>query len=331
MRCNRLQELIPGYLDGSLSGRQNRLAADHLDGCERCRAELSSQQRALRTLDAGRHAITIDLWADFSRRLQEQSPPPVAAWRRLWQPGIAVAAAVAVIALISTRPAPVLSPTATDVVPVKIASSVIPDELAESRAMMSVAAPRHKLGPRTETPSTHSKPGLVEASYRMGHGYSIGSHRITRRGHRSWPPSASPSLVRPRRAVPRVYQLAQLPMSPLDTGNQDSSLGNSLEAQLPDRMNNLSPAVEPTGSVEAATRPVVSSAKSGDPLRVALALAAVEKDTASHEMGGELLRMAREVARVSGEAGGADLDRIAPGTEPMAGDGRTDRSSPTGT
>ena len=89
MRCERLQELLPGYLDGDVRGRLNQQISDHLDGCERCRQALSAQQRALRALDAGRHSISIDLWADFSRRLQAQSPPPPSRWRVLRQPGLA--------------------------------------------------------------------------------------------------------------------------------------------------------------------------------------------------------------------------------------------------
>src|SRR5690349_5130502 len=101
MRCERLQDLLPGYIDGDLPRRLNQQVSDHLDDCEECRRELSAQQRALRTLDAGRHSVSIDLWADFSRRLQAQSPPPPPLWRMIWQPGLAVAAAAVAVALIA--------------------------------------------------------------------------------------------------------------------------------------------------------------------------------------------------------------------------------------
>src|SRR5262249_55538753 len=109
MRCERLQELLPGYIDGDLPGRQNQQVSDHLDNCETCRRELSAQQRALRALDAGRHSVSIDLWADFSRRLQTQSPPPPPFWRLLCQPGLAVATAgvaVALMAGLAVQPGP---------------------------------------------------------------------------------------------------------------------------------------------------------------------------------------------------------------------------------
>src|SRR5437870_648187 len=101
MRCERLQELLPAYNDGDLSGRLNQQVSDHLDGCESCRRELTAQQRALRALGAGRHPVSIDLWADFSRRLQAQSPAPPPLWRFLWQPGLAVATAATAVAFIA--------------------------------------------------------------------------------------------------------------------------------------------------------------------------------------------------------------------------------------
>src|SRR5438876_3754131 len=111
MRCKRLDDLLPAYMDGDLPGRLNQHVSDHLDRCERCRQELTAQQRALRSLTAGRRPVSIDLWADFSRRLQAQAPPRPSPWRLLWQPGLATALAAVAVALIAgtapkTRPAP---------------------------------------------------------------------------------------------------------------------------------------------------------------------------------------------------------------------------------
>src|SRR5438876_11811254 len=112
MRCSRVVHLLPAYLDGDLVGRLNQGISDHLDACEHCRRELAAQQRVHRILDTGRPPVTIDLWADFSRRLQAQSPPRPSPWRTLWQPGLATALAAAVVALVvRTAAVPAFTPT----------------------------------------------------------------------------------------------------------------------------------------------------------------------------------------------------------------------------
>jgi anti-sigma factor RsiW len=70
MRCSRVEDLLPAYLDGDLSSRLNQRLSAHLDDCERCRIAVDAQQKAVRFLDSGRYAPSIDLWAQFSRRLQ---------------------------------------------------------------------------------------------------------------------------------------------------------------------------------------------------------------------------------------------------------------------
>ena len=56
-----------------------------------------------------------------------------------------------------------------------------------------------------------------------------------------------------------------------------------------------------------------SRAGAGDPLKIAEALVSVEQDAASDQMKGELLRLAREVARVGGEAAPGDSSELLPG------------------
>src|SRR5262249_14136056 len=107
MRCDRVDGLLPAYLEGDLSDRLNRGVAEHLDGCEGCRGSLAGQQQTCRLLDVGRQPIAIDLWADFSRRLQQEAPPRRSPWQYLWQPGLAAGIAAVIVGLIArTAPPP---------------------------------------------------------------------------------------------------------------------------------------------------------------------------------------------------------------------------------
>jgi hypothetical protein len=143
MRCKRLDDLLPAYLDGDLPRRLNQRVSDHLDSCERCRQELVAQQRALRSLEAVRRPISIDLWADFSRRLQAQAAPRPSPWRPLWQPGVAAAMAAGVVALVvalAPQPGPVPAVRIAHPTQVARAASPVRGAGAASRTALIAAA-----------------------------------------------------------------------------------------------------------------------------------------------------------------------------------------------
>jgi hypothetical protein len=334
MLCSRLAELLPAYLDGSLTSRVNERVADHLDACERCQLELLAQQRALRALDAGRYTVNIDLWADFSRRLQEQAPAPVAPWRRVCQPVMSLAAAavaVFLIAHLAASPAPVLTTEPIAGAPVRIASrgaSLQPDGSARLLPRVSAVLPPmfHVRRSPVHAPRLGLSP--VNASRHRGDGFRLSHHWENERfSHTKAAPAASRTMQ--RRLEAHSYQVALLPTSPLsETAYLMPARVSSSPAQDPIGAS-LAPSA-PMISSDQSTRPDMTSTRSGDPVRVALALAAVEKDTASTEMGGELLRMAREVARVSGEAGSAEIEPTVSSAD-VTTDGPADASHPSGT
>jgi hypothetical protein len=74
-----------------------------------------------------------------------------------------------------------------------------------------------------------------------------------------------------------------------------------------------------------------SRAGTGDPVKVAEALVSVEQDAASNRMKGELLRLAREVARAGGEAAPADVTGRSSGQASSADDSSQVSADPTGT
>jgi anti-sigma factor RsiW len=165
MKCERLDHLLPAYIDGDLPGGLNRRVSDHLDACERCRRALAEQQRVLRLLDTGRRPVSIDLWPDFARRLQRESlqaaPQPrgfrslltpvssAHAWfrrsplacRHLWQPALAAACAAATVALVA-HSAPTGAPqqwaVAHRLVAIKMAQ--VPESPAAGRDLIASAA-----------------------------------------------------------------------------------------------------------------------------------------------------------------------------------------------
>ncbi len=51
-RCIEIQELIPWYVEGTLSGDEERAVAAHLRGCERCRDDLVTTMRLRRDIRA---------------------------------------------------------------------------------------------------------------------------------------------------------------------------------------------------------------------------------------------------------------------------------------
>jgi hypothetical protein len=72
-------------------------------------------------------------------------------------------------------------------------------------------------------------------------------------------------------------------------------------------------------------------AATGDPVKVAEALVSIEQNAASSRMKGELLRLAREVARAGGEAWPGDAMGRSAGQSSPADDSARTSADPTGT
>lgn len=99
MRCERIQEHLSGYLDGSLGWVARRRVAAHLKGCAACRHELRALQRTVALLrEAGDERVPRDVAAAVMARV---ALLPVPARRvplarpLVWVPaGLAAAAAL---------------------------------------------------------------------------------------------------------------------------------------------------------------------------------------------------------------------------------------------
>ncbi|HHX39907.1 MAG TPA: hypothetical protein GX715_08080 [Armatimonadetes bacterium] len=83
MRCERIQEELPAYLEGDLSGRALRRVERHLSECEACRRESRALRRTVELLHPlGGRAIPRDVTALVMARL----PPPEAPVREVRRP-----------------------------------------------------------------------------------------------------------------------------------------------------------------------------------------------------------------------------------------------------
>jgi Putative zinc-finger len=329
MRCERLDDLLPAYLDGDLPSRLNGRVSAHLEACARCRGELAAQQRALRLLDAGRHSVSIDLWADFSRRLQTQRPPSPTPWRWLGQPGLAAAVAatvVALVALTSPRPRPPESADGRTGF-TRVALAPVGEISPLQKAVTPLAQPHQKsrpAAPSVRQPEQHDlsfgRParrlhGLVlqhtgAAIERRPRRHSVRQRNAGPGGHRmivqlAWVPARRSELT----PSPRELESSPpAPVAPASLPSHNRVQANARAASLDRSPTGVSP----------------RQARTGDPLRIADALVSVEEDAASDQIKGELLRMAREVARVGGETGTDEGERAsgmgerAPGPNPAS-------------
>jgi anti-sigma factor RsiW len=102
--CKSIGPLLDGYHDGELGSLERWRVQRHLTGCGACRHDLASLEQIggfVRASVAGAGAT--DLWDAIEARLPaaRPAPPPRRALRprMLWMPGIAAAAAAAVLAL----------------------------------------------------------------------------------------------------------------------------------------------------------------------------------------------------------------------------------------
>jgi hypothetical protein len=331
MRCERLHELLPGYLDGDLPAYQNQQVSDHLDGCERCREALSAQQRALRALDAGRHPVSIDLWADFSRRLEAQPAPSRSQWGLFWQPSLAVVAAgaaVAIIAGFAARPGPTALFNAAPVVGTKIA-----------RVSPTGEAP---------DPTRHWTVGSLDAGHSRSTGLAVRPvRRIDKAVSKAM--ERTPIAARPRRSAVRptshTWSVPSVPIGELHPARpvlmatlpsvSGLMLHREVRAVLLEAGGDPGPStgrhvtemdrVDPGATSQQAESNAI---RSGDPLRSFVALSSIEQRTASAQIGGEILRLVREVKRMRGEApGGGTAD----GESETQHSGAPSDVSPTGT
>lgn len=302
MRCERLQALLPAYIDGDLPRRQNQQVSDHLDDCEPCRRELTAQQRALRALDAGRHTVSIDLWADFSRRLQAQSPPPLPLWSALWQPGLAVAAAgvaVALIGALAIQPEPARSPETVPTGTARIASAPVPSRLPVSHTLSDVL------------PVRSSSIAQVRPSRSDHHPSLVGGRPVDqpRPGRRPRPGTHTASLLHRPTASPQSNEGTVLAMMPAPPA---LAADHSPDGIVPVRAETTGPVLPASTGRERpypavidppVRRTELNHGETGKPQRLAMGLAVVE-DTAADVVEGEFRRMARGIIVVGGEATG---------------------------
>jgi hypothetical protein len=280
MRCNRVDDLLPAYLDGDLPDSLNRQVSAHLDGCGRCRRSLSDQQQAFRLLDAGRQPIAIDLWADFSRRLQQQAPRR-SPWRYLWQPGLAVGLAAVVVALVARMAPSVPAPTAPALErPVARAPAPMapgpPGRGSPTKLALAATDPEPET---SKQPSSHSS--SPEARSRSEERVSRPAEAPRSRNHRGRDLMAAGPSSRPRAESVRLKP-ARLPHRLMRV------------ARLPVRVTE---GEDVTPAVTRPERPVVA-----DPTSVAEALVAAPQDAASDQVHRELLLLAGQMARMGGEA-----------------------------
>jgi hypothetical protein len=336
MRCERLDDLLPAYMDGDLPRRLNERVSEHLDACERCRREMAAQQRALRSLNAVRPPVSIDLWADFSRRLQAQAAPRPSPWRPLWQPGLATALAAAVVALVlASAPKPGQPPAADLSAPLSLMAAApnLNQEIRPGGLLSRSAVSGTRLvAPAGRRPLLSSSHGRTAGDRPLASRPRRSSFERARQRHPFSSHNLEPSLETsgaPRRLArplhtekPAVLRLASVPLRE-GVGGQGQDLGStSVPPSLP-----LSAASSPPGTATGGgSRP-----GTGDPVKVAEALVSVEQDAASSRMKGELLRLAREVARVGGEAAPGDATDRSSGPPSPADDASQASAEPTGT
>lgn len=89
MQEGHVYELLPGYALGCLEAAEERQVAEHLQGCEHCRAELERYTWVVNELPLALEmsAPPSDLKMRILKRARRSSPPdalPASAWQRFW-------------------------------------------------------------------------------------------------------------------------------------------------------------------------------------------------------------------------------------------------------
>ncbi|MGZ5343763.1 MAG: anti-sigma factor family protein [Actinomycetota bacterium] len=95
------EELLAGYVDGSLSGSDRTTVDAHLQACARCRAEVRAAGTARAGLRRLPDPVAPDLSAAVTAELQGVRPPVSTAPRWYRYAGIAAAAVVALAVVVS--------------------------------------------------------------------------------------------------------------------------------------------------------------------------------------------------------------------------------------
>jgi hypothetical protein len=285
MRCNRVDHLLPAYLEDDLAPALSERVDAHLEACARCQEQLALQRQAMRLLDHGRHSPSIDLWADFSQRLQERSPQRPSPWRLLWQPGLASALAAVVVGLVA-RSGPAPAPF-----------------VVENRTRPSARA-ASPVGAREDY--ARSTGWATRAGRRDGGSRSRREQRqliaVVPQARRE-EAAVSRRLQRPRRAV----QVARAVSRPRSIERRPGLATGRIQPELRTRMVQLASAASPAGRSDFSggqrqpSQAELSRAAAG-PLAVAEALVEAQQDAAADRVRGELLLLAQQVALVGGEA-----------------------------
>jgi hypothetical protein len=287
MRCSRVERLLPAYLDGDLSSRLNESVAEHLDLCDGCRLAQSAQQSAHRFLDTGRYVPSIDLWADFSRRLQQETRPRASMWRFLYQPGLAGALAAAVVSLVMLSSPPLPSAARWQTAPspaVQMARTLEPSDLEPSPAALPVAPRQPRLTPPVP---------LVDEELDARAGAEVSDKPGT-------PPSVSRRFRQPVRVRAGITLLAKSSVSARLRPGPRFHIPDRVAESPARRVAAKPPATSGSGGLKRDASSTYEVAAAG-PVDVAQALMTVQQDAASSQMQDELLMIARQVARVSGD------------------------------
>jgi anti-sigma factor RsiW len=330
MRCERVDPLLPAYLDGDLPSHLNQRISDHLDSCERCRRELAAQQCALRTLDSGRHPVSIDLWADFSRRLQAQRPPASSPWCVLRKPGPAgvMAAVMAMLIVVTAGKHLLIATTAAHSSITRLAtrSQEGADPTADSRqapvranAVAAVAAAPPLWITPPHSSSTQRAAGLRARPVRRAPGAALARHL-----RRQW--SKRPDL-RPRRVAPprRPVILADRPqpLTPPRWAIPERSAPTAAPAQPSAPVLVASYDTYPRTAQHSVSARGSRPTPAGDPIKIANAFFSAGEGAETDLMGCELRNMVHAVAQVRGEAAdgsrpGGPAGDLIPADDPAA-------------
>lgn len=103
--CQQCLELLPWYVNGSLSAAQAQQVFVHIEQCPPCAAQLrflSSVQQQVRVHEIPTPA---PVWSRLQRRLDRQAPHARRDWARAGISTAALAAVVAVVAVLMPQPA----------------------------------------------------------------------------------------------------------------------------------------------------------------------------------------------------------------------------------
>jgi anti-sigma factor RsiW len=134
---SRMRRLISVYLDGELDPKRTQRLMTHLEGCDRCRAQLAAGRQLTSTIASALHAEeTPDIFADVLRALEREKHRKSHAFPRLlnrtFKPAFAYAAAAIFgigIGIIASSSLGTSTTAASDPLPVQYLSEAPPNSL----------------------------------------------------------------------------------------------------------------------------------------------------------------------------------------------------------